>query len=212
MLTDKQIRDNMERFFKLINEIKRPGSALDELHDFLSSSDFFFAPASTQYHCAYQGGLCEHSLHVYDVLVDLCKKYAPEISQDSIIISALCHDFNKINLYEKYIQNKKVYSPNGSKRDEMGSFDWKSVKAYKVKDATSRKVYGDDGFTSYVIASRFLPLTDDEILAIVHHHGNNETAPKNILSIFNQSSLTTLSHLADMIACYVIEKVLVDNE
>ena len=34
------------------------------------NSDFFTAPASTRYHSAYEGGLLEHSLNVYECLKD----------------------------------------------------------------------------------------------------------------------------------------------
>ena len=39
--------------------IKRDG--LEDLLGWLQKSDFFTAPASTRYHGAYEGGLCEHS-------------------------------------------------------------------------------------------------------------------------------------------------------
>lgn len=53
-----------EEFIKIYNEnIKREGA--DKLLNYLLASDFFTAPASTRYHCAYAGGLCEHSVNVY---------------------------------------------------------------------------------------------------------------------------------------------------
>ena len=56
-----------ERFISIFKEkIHREGA--DKLLAFLSSSDFFRAPASTRYHGAYPGGLVEHSLNVYDCL------------------------------------------------------------------------------------------------------------------------------------------------
>ena len=45
------------------NNIHREGSK--ELLDFLLKSDFFIAPASSQFHSAFEGGLCYHSLNVY---------------------------------------------------------------------------------------------------------------------------------------------------
>ena len=62
---------NQERFLKIYKEkITREGS--DKLLDFLvNGSDFFTAPASTRYHGAYEGGLLEHSLNVYDCLCDI---------------------------------------------------------------------------------------------------------------------------------------------
>ena len=56
-----------ERFIEIYNQnIKREGA--DKLLDYLCRSDFFTSPASARYHGAYAGGLCEHSLNVYDCL------------------------------------------------------------------------------------------------------------------------------------------------
>lgn len=61
---------NLERFKDIYKtHIKREGA--DRFYDYLmSTSDFATAPASTRFHGAYEGGLLEHSLNVYDCLVD----------------------------------------------------------------------------------------------------------------------------------------------
>lgn len=56
---------NKDRFLNICKtEIKREG--IEKLIKWLTSSDFFAAPSSTKYHGSYEGGLCEHSLNVYD--------------------------------------------------------------------------------------------------------------------------------------------------
>ena len=58
-----------EQFISIYKQhITREGS--DKLLEYLASSksDFFTAPASTRYHGAYEGGLCEHSMNVYHCL------------------------------------------------------------------------------------------------------------------------------------------------
>ena len=56
-----------ERFIEIYNKyIKREGA--DKLLEYLVSSDFFLAPASAKFHSSYEGGLCDHSLNVYDCL------------------------------------------------------------------------------------------------------------------------------------------------
>ena len=60
-----------EKFIQIYREnIHREGA--DKLLDWLCSpaSDFFTAPASTRFHGAYEGGLCEHSINVYECLCD----------------------------------------------------------------------------------------------------------------------------------------------
>ena len=75
---------------------------MDKLLEFIRKSDFYTAPASTRFHGAYEGGLLEHSLNVYDCLD---KKTSgsehniwkgllntDKISNDSIVIVSLLHD------------------------------------------------------------------------------------------------------------------------
>ena len=86
---------NRERFIEIFkNNIKRDGA--DKLLDYLLSpaSDFFTAPASSRFHSAYEGGLLDHSLNVYDCLVsylssDRAKAFGFNYSEESIAIVAL---------------------------------------------------------------------------------------------------------------------------
>ena len=57
------------------NFIKRQGT--EELLNWLLTTDFFVAPASTKYHCACEGGLVQHSVSVYKTLraVGLRRKF-----------------------------------------------------------------------------------------------------------------------------------------
>ena len=87
-----------ERFIDIFRtNIKRDGA--DKLLEFLQSKcDFFTAPASTKFHCAYEGGLCEHSLNVYDCLKSYLETeraketFGLKFSDETIAISALLHD------------------------------------------------------------------------------------------------------------------------
>ena len=63
MLTKDQIEQNKNEFIKILREnVKREG--IEELLNYLNKTDFFSCPASTKFHCDYEGGLCEHSLSV----------------------------------------------------------------------------------------------------------------------------------------------------
>ena len=48
----------------------------------------------------------------------------------------------------------------------MGHFDWTTKVEYVYNDERKDNLYGDLGFTSYMIISKYLPLSEDEILAI----------------------------------------------
>ena len=52
-----------QEFIQIFQDnIKRQGA--DMLLQWLVSTDFFIAPASTKYHCAFEGGLALHSINV----------------------------------------------------------------------------------------------------------------------------------------------------
>ena len=61
-----------DRFLKIFDEQIGDREGKEALRDWLLSDecDFFTALASTKYHGNYTGGLCEHSLDVYDMAVD----------------------------------------------------------------------------------------------------------------------------------------------
>lgn len=210
MLTKEQISTNRDEYINLILSINREGAELEKLVNKLNNSDFFYAPASTEYHCGYEGGLCEHSLNVYRNLVRLCESqsnldescYDPE----TLKIVALLHDISKMNIYEKYAKNTKVYSENGSKYDELGKFDWVSSLEYKVKK--DKFVYGNHEETSEYIARQFIPLTLDESVAIMHHMGGRswDSSQDNISLVFGQYPLSLMLHMADMCATFIDER------
>ena len=68
------LSEQKEKFLEICRrEIKREG--LEELIAWLEKSDFFTAPASSKFHGDYTGGLCEHSLNVYEVACHLNDYY-----------------------------------------------------------------------------------------------------------------------------------------
>ena len=223
-IDDKKIEENKTEFLELIQSITRENSQISELVDFLEKSDFFFAPASTRYHGAFKGGLCQHSLNVYNMLwkfiedifpsepvrdeegtVTGVKRTAPW-SEDSIKIVALCHDFDKIGLYEPTSFNKKFYSEQGSRTDECGRYDWVSIPGYAVKDVESRYIFGTHGENSNNLVSFFIPLSDEESCAIINHHSKYDNPNLDITAIYNRYNLACLLHLADMAATYILER------
>ncbi len=118
--------DNKKRFIDLLKSTKREG--IDKLIDFLEKTDFFTAPASTRFHSSYEGGLLQHSLNVYDCLLNLAlaSDANPEkdldffaagmkidtVPKESIIIVALLHDLCKTNFYTTELRWRKDESGN----------------------------------------------------------------------------------------------------
>ena len=105
---------HQERFVSIYQEkIQRRGA--EKLLEWLQSdsSDFFTAPSSTRFHGAYEGGLVEHSLNVYDCLCDYLARprtkelYGMDYTEETIAITALLHDLCKVNFYTVDYRNAK---------------------------------------------------------------------------------------------------------
>ena len=189
---------NKERFIEIYqSKIHRDGA--DKLLEFLLSrhSDFFDAPASARYHGAYQGGLCEHSLNVYDCLEAYLARqrvqqvYGLKYSEESIAIVSLLHDLCKINVYKPGTRNVK---------DENGK--WIQVPTYEYSDQIP---YGHGEKSVYII-SGYTRLTREEAFAIRYHMGFSGTEDaRNVGAAFEMFTLAFALSTADMEATYYIE-------
>ena len=94
-----------EEFISIYREkIHREGSA--RLLEWLEKTDFFDAPASTKFHCACKGGLVQHSVNVYRVLME--KHFDPETdNEETFALCALLHDICKAQFYKESTRNVK---------------------------------------------------------------------------------------------------------
>ncbi len=190
--------DFREKFVNIYREkIKREGA--DKLLDYLlsSASDFFVAPASTRFHGSYPGGLCEHSLNVYECLCDYLDRprakelYGMDYSEESVAIVALLHDICKMNFYKPGTRNVK---------DENGV--WRSVPTYTIED---KLPYGHGEKSVYII-SGFMRLTRDEAFAIRYHMGFSGSEDKmNVGAAFEMFPLAFALSTADSEASYYLE-------
>jgi len=199
------LEQNKKLYLDLVSQINRPG--IDKLIEYLTESDFFTAPASTKFHLNTKGGLCQHSLNVYNNLIDLINIYGKdnrnlvEFDKESIIIVALFHDLAKVNFYEEYIKNEKQYFENGK-------YDWVAVPAYRLRDNFTREnVFHSHEVNSYMVVNRYIKLTEEEAVAIMNHHAvfDNGNARLDISEVYNRYPLATLLHTADTLATYLDE-------
>lgn len=209
VISPEKEQQNKARYIELVSSITRQGANIPRLLTWLEASDFFYAPASAKYHGAIRGGLCQHSLNVYDNLLMLRKDWGMEsiISDDTVKIVALFHDFAKVNFYTMEYKNKKIYSEKGKKHDECGSFDWVTVPGYGYIDEASRFLYGNHETTSEYMARQFVPLDYVESIAINHHHGGMsfDSAKDNMGSIWTRYPLALLLYMADSVSAFFNE-------
>ena len=182
MLTNEQIEANKIEFIELINSINRSGMYKDQLINMLTDSDFFTAPASTKYHCSFDGGLCLHSLNVYKNLKELVQNregLTPSCyDEDSLKIVALFHDISKIGCYKKGIKNEKVYFEGGTKKDELGNFEWVSKPMWVTRE--DKFIYGSHEATSEYMTRQYIPLTLEESLEFLGDDELLEVTPENL--------------------------------
>lgn len=206
MLSTEQIEFNKHRFINLINSIEREGFNKNLLLSHLENSDFYVAPSSTKYHGSYKGGLCNHCLNVYDNLTKLSKMCNVPISDDSLKIVSIFHDISKMNYYEVFYKNQKVYSENGPKVDAGGRYDWVQTSDYKVRDINDRFLYCNKEVTSEYIARQYCNLTLEESVAILHSCGGmgDDSVKDSVNSIFTRYPLALLLYMAEMLSCYLI--------
>ena len=179
---------NKDEIIKLLKTVKRDG--IEDLINFLENSDFFTAPASTKYHNAFAGGLAQHSLNVYNNLVEITKDKG--FDKESLIVCALLHDICKIYFYTEEMRNKK---------DENGN--WVKEPYYTVKDEMPL----GHGEKSCFLVQKFIKLNTDELYAIRWHMGLAE--PKEnynyVSDAFTKHPLAVYLHIADLLSTYITE-------
>lgn len=188
-----------EEFIQIYREnIVREGA--DALLDYLENkSDFFTAPASARFHGSYAGGLCEHSVNVYDCLQDYLQRprveelYGLEYSPETVAIVALLHDLCKIGCYKPGTRNVK--------NDATGQ--WEKVPTFTFDDPLP---YGHGEKSVYII-SGFMRLTREEAMAIRWHMGFSGTEDsRTVGQALMQYPLAFALATADMEASYFLEK------
>ena len=178
-----------EKFIELLKKVDRDG--MNDLLDFLEKSDFYKAPASTRFHGDYEGGLVEHSLKVYELLVDKVKNSPVpiDVKEERLIIIALLHDICKANYYKVDYRNAK---------NEFG--EWEKVPYYTIDDTIP---YGH-GEKSVMMITEYIKLTVEEKYCIRWHMGFTE--PKEVYNTlgvaFKKYPIALLLHEADLEATY----------
>lgn len=180
-----------EEFLEIYNKyITRRGAK--ELLDWLQTTDFFVAPASTKYHCACESGLVMHSISVFNTLTE--RYFDEEVdSIESFAIAALLHDLCKANFYKVSTRNVK--------NDATGQ--WEKQPYYSIEDAFP---YGH-GEKSVFLIERFMRLKIDEAIAIRWHMGNFEGHDGLCTSqSYEKYPLCVKLHLADLESTYLREK------
>lgn len=208
-MTPLEIAANKEKFVETCRRyIGREG--LEPLLQYLEQkTDFYTAPSSASFHLNEDGGLCRHSLNVFETAQSLYKDivlpaiesgqspFAQPISEESLAIAALFHDLCKTKIYHKTERWRK---------NEQGR--WESYPGYEIQDEFP---FGH-GEKTCVIMGWFMRLKQDELLAIRWHMGMFEMTEQGSSTRFayraamEKSPLVSLLQTADMLCAGCLEK------
>lgn len=208
-MNDAQIKKNRDDFFAIAETyIQRDG--LSRLLSYLEhQTDFFQAPSSVRFHLNEKGGLCLHSLNVFETCLRIYKSvlepqlktgkanFDEPISEESIAIVALFHDVCKTNMYREVEKWRK---------DDQNR--WVSYPGFDIVDDFP---FGH-GEKSCIIINHYLKLTKEELLAIRWHMGAFEageqgsSSRKSFYSACETSPLVALIQSADMLTALCLEE------
>lgn len=180
--------ETKDRIIALLKETKRFG--LDDLIEAMEAKGFFTAPCSGAHHLSKEGGLAEHSLNVYTLMMDLSESLEANIPWESIAICALLHDLGKAGDY-----GKPNYMENVLKSGKP------AAKPYKTNPDL---LYVPHEIRSIAIAERYVSLTEEEEFAILYHNGMYSELKYAYSG--KETPLSLVLHFADMWASRVTEK------
>ena len=192
-----------DKFLQIFDNQIGEREGKEALRDWLLSDgcDFFIAPASTKYHGAYDGGLCEHSIDVYEMAVRLETLFREEIRKqylvlnrpynrdqfmESLAVAALFHDLCKANFYKAKSNGRSSY--------------------FTVEEQLP---FGGHGSKSVYVLSKYLKdINDEEAIAINCHMGFSRgyDSSVSIGESFHYSPLAWIIHVADEAATYLLDR------
>ena len=184
------VNDIKAEFMAEAAVIKRGG--IGDLIEWLESTDFFTAPASTRFHGACEGGLARHSLNVYSQLKSLVNwyGYSEEYSRETLAIVALFHDVCKVGCYKTEMRWRK---------DDRNQ--WEQYATYRFQEDFA---FGGHGSKSVFLVQNFIKLTPDEAVAINCHMGQwDATTYSNPTAAYEKCPLAWLLHVADEAADFI---------
>lgn len=192
--------ENKQRFSNLLKEASEQRKGVDKLLAWLETTDFFTAPASTRFHGAYEGGLVEHSLNVYDAFMKLFGQDEAH-NRASVLICTLLHDVCKSRFYKTELRNRK---------NEQGQ--WEKVPVYAIEDQFPM----GHGEKSVWLIERFVRLTAEEAVAIRWHMGGFDDAVRGgsyaLSAAYEKYPLAVKLSMADMYASYILETRGTENQ
>ncbi len=205
MLSAEQIKENLDKFYSLIEEHISEPRRTQLLKLYKDQEDILtLAPASSKasFHNSFPGGYVDHVIRVIEVALDMEQMWAQHgaatntFTTEELVFAALNHDLGKLGLY-----GKPRYVPNDS--------EWHiKNQGANYKPNTELPFLPVQDNSLFILQAAGIELTLNEYIAIKIHDGLYDDANKAFLISSNNESklrscLPFVIHQADMIAARV---------
>ena len=178
----ERVVNRRDEFLKLINFIE-------------NETDYLNSPASTRFHLCRQHGLLEHSVNVCETMLKLREAIAPEIDEESCIITALIHDLGKAGMpgAPQYIANEPT--------PRQKQYGYGASVPYRMND---KLTYLSVPLRSLYLAIPHISLSESEVQAVMYHDGQYVDDNKSVAT--KETPLLLLLQYADTWSTFVVEK------
>lgn len=188
--------DVKSRFERLVDLVVDRRKELDSFLDFLRKETVYFStPASTRFHLCREGGLLEHSINVAETMLRLKGVLAPEVSDESCVIVALFHDLGKAGMpgNPQYLKNEPS--------DKQKVYGYEPKYPYSFNN---KLTYLSVPVRSLYLVLQYLPLSEEEVQAIVYHDGQYVEDNRGVAT--KEEKLTLLLQYSDNWSGFILEK------
>jgi len=156
MLTLSNLEAKYTALFELLDEREKQ---IIEFKDYIErETSWLTSPASTRFHLNIERGLLLHSVGVTYNALKIKNLLSPDISDESIIVTALFHDLGKVGY-----PGKPYYLPNDVR--------WEIEKRGITYKTNPEAVTMNIAVRSLYLVSKHVQLTEEEAQAIVAHDG-----------------------------------------
>lgn len=184
MITFDNLQAKYSALYDLLTDRK---VAVLKFRDFLEKeTSWLTSPASTRFHLNVERGLLLHSVGVTYKALEIKNLLASDITDESIVISALFHDIGKVGT-----PGKSYYLKNNNK--------WEIEKRGMTYIVNREIVTMNLAARSLHLISNRAPLTEEETQAIVAHDGVYPVSGGvvNLEYYHNECRLQMIVHFAD---------------
>lgn len=188
------IKDDLnQRYASLKAKVEERKADFDMFVKMLETeTSWLRSPASTRFHLNEEGGLLKHSVGVAESLLKFRDFLAPKISDETCVIVGLFHDVGKVGM-----PGKPLYIKNDN--------EWQ-VKNRNIKYKTNPELVRMSlAARSLYLVSKYIPLSDAEVQAILYHDG--QYIEDNRCVAHKEEPLTLLTHWADYWTAHIYEEV-----